>query len=189
MPGWEAGFPGDWSGWLGRAAPGRGREGYTLAREGVHGRKRGAFTRAPEGGGQDRGEQVQPDQETANERRRQDFDTWGVRCLVSRPCPLHSPALGFGSRLRVVVASRVPSLWGTAGGLVWKAWSGRMQFPVTPKLSYLRLGLSVKQVLVEIGAPMDAGPLGGDSLRAVWPGPPFLNVRALPGLQGWGCFV
>lgn len=57
-----------------------------------------------------------------------------------------------------------------------------MWFPVTPKLSYLRLGLSVEKVLVKTVVLMGAGPLVEVSLRVVWPGPPFLNVWVLPGL-------
>ena len=60
-------------------------------------------------------------QETAHETKQQDFDIWGVRCLVSRPCPFCHLALGFGAKLQVVVALRVPGLWGAASGLAWKA--------------------------------------------------------------------
>lgn len=81
MPGWEAGFPCDWSSGLGWAAPGRGREGCTLA-GGSQWQKQGCLdSPVPEGSGQGRGEQVQLYQETPmRETGRQDFGIRGVRC-------------------------------------------------------------------------------------------------------------
>lgn len=123
-------------------------------------------------------------QETANEPTQQDPDIWGVRCLVSRPCPFRRPALACGAKLQVVVALMVPGPRGTAGGLVWRAWSGMMQFPITLELSHLRLGLCAVWVSARIVALVGVGPLGGDSLRVVWPELPFLNVWVVSGLQG-----
>lgn len=101
-----------WLVWLARlGSPWAGKRGIPPGQRGSQWEIEGCLRSSPGGQWTGQGKQVPPYQETANERKQQDFDIWKARCLVSRPCPFCCLALGCGAELQVVVVAFGHSRW------------------------------------------------------------------------------